>query len=643
MSNTHTKIVAIGDQHFRVDNIEDATMFITKIKTLCEKESPELIILLGDLLHTHERLHTTPLNKAYELIDTLRQIAPVIVIVGNHDMCLGENTPILMWNGSIKPSQDIRTGDELVGDDGTKRIVQETFSGINELFKIYQDRAQDYIVSGNHTLSLYNSSTLEIEDIPLIDFQNTSPRERVIYQGVKCSMIHWESQPIPLDPYIYGSWMCDRNITERKYPVSSIVSVKEKFNKVAVDSRYIVNSEQNRLQFLAGFFDMVNISSSDNKSMRSSIFITKFYIEYHYTQLTCVVTTYLSTVAHSLGFRFQDHSTKAAVVIIGDISRIPFKTSQIRNTENALVDISTMSQIRCRKQGIGKYYGWRVDKNGRFLLGDHTVTHNCNNQVYLSDNHWLNGLKDWDRVTVVDKVTYCTTKSGDTLCFTPYVYPGRFEEALNEDGNDTWKQSRIIFAHQEFAGCKMGAITSVEGDNWSEEYPHVISGHIHSRQQPQKNVYYPGSAMQHAFGESEKNIIPIITIGEDIKGYDLREVDLELPRKKIVYLGVEDIDNYKPPEKSKDKVKVTVTGNHEEFKALKKTQKYKELVQEGVKVVFKPRVIKTDSDTQVDESMTDFHDILTTIVNNQRDPYLVQAYEKIVHDKDISESDVMFI
>ena len=68
----------------------------------------------------------------------------------------------------------------------------------------------------------------------------------------------------------------------------------------------------------------------------------------------------------------------------------------------------------------------------------------------------------------------------------------------------------IIFSHQEFSGCKMGAIISIEGDKWSLDYPHIVSGHIHSRQIPQKNIYYPGAAMQHAFGESEKNIIAFL-------------------------------------------------------------------------------------------------------------------------------------
>ena len=38
--------------------------------------------------------------------------------------CLGYNTPILMFDGSIKMVQDIKTGDKLMGDDSIERNVQ---------------------------------------------------------------------------------------------------------------------------------------------------------------------------------------------------------------------------------------------------------------------------------------------------------------------------------------------------------------------------------------------------------------------------------------------------------------------------------------------------------------------------------------
>ena len=200
------------------------------------------------------------------------------------------------------------------------------------------------------------------------------------------------------------------------------------------------------------------------------------------------------------------------------------------------------------------------------LVGNHDV---INNSQYLTQNHWMNSLKEWENTVIVDKVV-TETINKETFVFVPYVPPGKFEDALNTLDKFDWKKASCIFAHQEFAGCKMGAIISVEGDKWPLEYPNVISGHIHSRQIPQANIYYSGSALQHAFGESKKNIIACLEFANG--SYVNNEVDLHLPRKKIVYMDVEDIDSYECPD-TEDKIKVTVSGNYEQFKALKKTKK----------------------------------------------------------------------
>ena len=80
------KILAIGDTHFRVNNIDMISMFIEKLLQATTEIKPDIVVLLGDILHDHERLHTTPMNKAYEMIRSLRDISPVFVLVGNHDM-----------------------------------------------------------------------------------------------------------------------------------------------------------------------------------------------------------------------------------------------------------------------------------------------------------------------------------------------------------------------------------------------------------------------------------------------------------------------------------------------------------------------------------------------------------------------------
>lgn len=275
------------------------------------------------------------------------------------------------------------------------------------------------------------------------------------------------------------------------------------------------------------------------------------------------------------------------------------------------------------------------------LVGNHDL---YNNQQFLSPNHWMNGMKEWHNVEIVDTVIHKTVKN-IRLVFCPYVPPGRFEQALNSDKENDWKKADCIFAHQEFYGCKMGAIVSVEGDKWPEEFPKVVSGHIHSRQIIGKNIYYCGSSMQHAFGESDKNIIPILTWTESGKPYNVDEIDLDLPRKKIIYTDVQSMDDYQPAE-TEDKIKISISGVYDEFKAFKKTKKYRELVKKGTKIVFKPKKIKTEEDTPAEMSAveeTDFNRILSVLISKEKSPFLYQVFELVVNNKTVKEDDILFL
>jgi DNA repair exonuclease SbcCD nuclease subunit len=259
------------------------------------------------------------------------------------------------------------------------------------------------------------------------------------------------------------------------------------------------------------------------------------------------------------------------------------------------------------------------------IVGNHDY---IQNQQFLTQNHWMNGMKEWEGVKIVDEVVFF-----EDFVFCPYVPNGRFEEALNTSKKD-WKKSRCIFAHQEFFGCKMGAIVSVEGDKWGEEHPFVVSGHIHSKQWPQKNVYYTGSAMQHAFGESEDTTIAVFDFLEE--RYELREVDLGLKHKKIVYLDMEKADSFEY--KGDDEVKLTIRGNYDEFKAFKKGEKYKSLVKSGVKVAFKidKETEKEKIENRVANSEENsFTQILQNISYSSENKEIFRIYELLVNNNDV--------
>jgi replicative DNA helicase len=64
--------------------------------------------------------------------------------------CMAKDTPILMYDGSIKMIQDIRVGETLMGDDSRPRSVQSLARGIDNMFKVKQSEGDDYVVNHEH-------------------------------------------------------------------------------------------------------------------------------------------------------------------------------------------------------------------------------------------------------------------------------------------------------------------------------------------------------------------------------------------------------------------------------------------------------------------------------------------------------------
>lgn len=263
------------------------------------------------------------------------------------------------------------------------------------------------------------------------------------------------------------------------------------------------------------------------------------------------------------------------------------------------------------------------------LVGNHDY---ISNTQFLTNNHWMNSLKEWDGVEIVDSVVDMT-HNGNRFVMVPYVYPGRFREAI-ETRTDDVGSAACIFAHQEFKGCKMGAIVSEHGDEWGIDQPLVVSGHIHSKQRPQANVYYPGTPMQIAFGESEDNIVPFFTFVDGKLQGDVEEIRLDLPGKSILYMEADALKKYEVPQDG-GKIRITLSGDPSEFKSVKQTKKYKDLVESGVKIVFKASSERTESvEKRTDITETDFMEILNAMVTSEKNLHLLKAYDQIVHNRD---------
>ena len=102
--------------------------------------------------------------------------------------CFAKDTPILLWNGTTKMSQDIVVGDELVGDDGKKRIVESTVTGEDNLYEIKQQKGVSYTVNSKHTLVLKSRESLDTAEIIVDEFMKFDIYQKHQYMGYKVNI-----------------------------------------------------------------------------------------------------------------------------------------------------------------------------------------------------------------------------------------------------------------------------------------------------------------------------------------------------------------------------------------------------------------------------------------------------------------------
>jgi len=126
------------------------------------------------------------------------------------DGCFAENTPILLWNGELKMSQNITIGDELIGDDGNKRIVEDICKGQDKLYEIQQSNGITYIVNSKHTLVLKMCGKNEVIHMTIDDYMKLTQTKKNNLYGFKSNNgVNYEKQEVLLDPYMLGLWLGD--------------------------------------------------------------------------------------------------------------------------------------------------------------------------------------------------------------------------------------------------------------------------------------------------------------------------------------------------------------------------------------------------------------------------------------------------
>ena len=291
--------------------------------------------------------------------------------------CLGLNTPIIMYDGTIKMVQDIISGELIMGDDSTPRKILNTCKGNEQMYKIELDNGENFICNESHILSLksFHNSKEEIFDISVKDYIKLPNSIKKFLKSYKVP-IDFPEKKLNINPYIIG-YFCN-----------------------SISPIYKYNSKENRLKLLAGLID--NCGNLENDYFVLTVKKEKLFDDIIY-------------LARSLGFYCYKELSK--IFISGNgLEKIPSKIRATLNTTNKNLTLD----FKVIPVEETDYYGFTIDGNHRFLLGDFTVTHNTILSINLACSIKLKSLIIVNKIVLIKQweesiLKFCPTSSVQKL------------------------------------------------------------------------------------------------------------------------------------------------------------------------------------------------------------------------------------
>jgi len=284
--------------------------------------------------------------KQIEIIDKIipyldKNDGGVLCLPCGYGKCLAYDTEILMYNGHIKKVQNVAVGDYIMGDDSTYRKVLSLGRGKEEMYNIIDNHGNKYTVNKSHILSLYDIINNNVVNMTVTDYLEYPMIKKNNLKGYRVP-IDFNSNKIDIEPYSFGSKLMDRHNS--------------------IPCNYKINSVRNRLLLFFGIFDKYGFMNYSNNSY----------------ELECnndILANDIIFLARSIGFT----TLKKNNIIIAMINNL------YDNFYNAY-------DITVEYAGIDDYYGFEIDSNRLFVLGDFTVTHNTILSLYVAAHYQLKTL-----------------------------------------------------------------------------------------------------------------------------------------------------------------------------------------------------------------------------------------------------------
>lgn len=347
--------------------------------------------------------------------------------------CLGAGTPVLMFDGSIRPVEDIKVGDLLMGPDSKPRKVRSLARGKEDLYRVTPTKGEPYVVNASHILSLKRTSERkepkhpcqrrsgEVVNLEVREYLAKSKTWKHIHKGWRTG-VEFRARPISpmIPPYMLGMWLgdgdskgpsittADPEIVDAVYDWAELLGMRvrvapnsenseilhlverahygrggaplrkefKKFNlfhNKHIPPAYLCNTREVRLQVLAGLLD------TDGSLGHSGFdFVSKnetLASQCAYLARSLGMAAYVAKCRKTCG----NNSVSGdyfRVSISGGCDAIPIRIARKKAAARQQKKSVLMTGISVEPLGEGDYYGFELDRDRLFLLGDFTVTHN---------------------------------------------------------------------------------------------------------------------------------------------------------------------------------------------------------------------------------------------------------------------------
>jgi len=391
--------------------------------------------------------------------------------------CMGINTPIMMFDGTIKMVQDVEEGDLLMGDDSTQRKVLSLGRGRDTMYKITNVKGESYTVNSEHIICLKYSTRKNIVDdkkykrfrvkwfnnkdikIDMKNFYYKNKDKNVILTEAKeflnnlkedkiCEIsikkylqltksikdklkgysvpIEFSEKELEVDPYIIGLWLGDgtgitnqdstiikyfkENLEQTKLENSCVkcyLQHRQKYNYIIngngsgkagsnhflntlkkydliknkhIPLIYKCNSRENRLKLLAGLIDSDGHLDNKNNIYEFSQCLEREDLidDVIYLCRSLGFACYKNKKMTSWTYKgIKQYSEGLRICISGEgIEQIPVLCPRKKANPRQQIKDVLVSGIKVEELPEDNYYGFELDNNHRYVLGNFIVTHN---------------------------------------------------------------------------------------------------------------------------------------------------------------------------------------------------------------------------------------------------------------------------